>query len=197
MSQTSVEIPLFPLKTVLFPGGPLPLKIFEPRYVDMIGRCLKEGKGFGVLAIREGEEAEDDHVQVHHVGTMARIADWYRMEDGLLGITAVGEARFYLQSLRAQPDGLNLGEVEFIEPDTRVTVPNRFRPLVGLLESIMGDMGMRYSEVERDFEDAGWLGCRLAEVLPLSLEQRQMCLESSDPLQRLEIIYPLLENLSS
>lgn len=194
MSDSSVEIPLFPLNTVLFPDGVLPLKIFEPRYLDMVGRCLREGRGFGVVTIREGGET-GMLASIHQIGTMARIDDWFQLEDGLLGIKAVGESRILVESVRRQSDGLNLGCVQFVEAEVELSVPDRFRSLVLLLENVLSEMQGQFGETEPNFEDASWVGYRLAEVLPLSLEQRQLCLEVSDPIQRLEIIAPLLESL--
>jgi hypothetical protein len=190
----SMEIPLFPLNTVLFPDGILPLKIFEPRYLDMIGRCLRENRGFGVVSIREGGEI-GTLASVHQIGTLARIDDWFQLEDGLLGIKAVGEGRFLVESVRRQSDGLNVGSVQFIEAETAMSVPERYRGLVVLLQNVMSEMAEQFAGMDRHFEDASWVSCRLAEVLPLSLEQRQLCLEVSDPIQRLEIIAPLLESL--
>ena len=91
-----MQVALFPLNTVLFPGGPLPLRVFEPRYLDMISRCMKEDAPFGVLLIRDGHEAGP--ATTHHVGTLARVTDWYQGSDGLLGITAIGTERFRLHS---------------------------------------------------------------------------------------------------
>lgn len=193
MQGSRIEIPLFPLRTVLFPGGPLPLRIFETRYLDMIGRCLKDERGFGVLAIRDGSEAGT--AEVHQVGTLGSIVDWYQFDDGLLGITVVGQTRFMLHSIRQQQDGLNLGQVDFLEPEPETAIPERFNDLLMLLQRIMSELEAQYRFVEKDFDDAGWVGCRLAEVLPLSLEQKQMCLEMSDPIKRLEVLMPLVEHL--
>ena len=189
-----MEIPLFPLNTLLFPDGVLPLKIFEPRYLDMIGRCLREGRGFGVVSIRDGGET-GTLTSVQQVGTMARIDDWFQLEDGLLGIKAVGEGRFLVEAVRRQSDGLNVGAVKFIEAETAMAVPDRFRTLVVLLENVMSEMADQFGTMEKHFEDASWVSCRLAEVLPLSQDQRQLCLEVSDPVQRFEIIAPILESL--
>lgn len=193
MHGSHIEIPLFPLRTVLFPGGPLPLRIFETRYLDMIGRCLKDERGFGVLAIRDGSESGS--AEVHQVGTLANIVDWYQFDDGLLGITVVGQSRFVLHSVRQQDDGLNLGEVDFLEPETEVELPERYHDLLMLLQNVMSELEAQYRFVEKDYGDAGWVGCRLAEVLPLSLEQKQMCLEISDPIRRLDVLKPFVENL--
>jgi len=195
MSPGTLEIPLFPLRTVLFPDGPLPLKIFETRYLDMIGKCLREERGFGVIAILHESETTAGDGDLAEVGTLARIADWYRMDDGLLGITAVGESRFFMHSARRQTDRLWVGDINLIEPDVRMSVPSQYRPLITLLEKTLAENNFHYQHTGREFEDAAWVGCRLAEMLPLSLSQRQMCLETTDPLQRLEIIYPVLESV--
>src|SRR5687768_15209514 len=102
----SVVLPLFPLNTVLFPGGPLRLRIFEPRYLDMVSRCMRESSSFGVALITEGKEAGGT-ARTTGVGTTARIVDFERLDDGLLGITARGEQRFTIEDVRTQSDGLN------------------------------------------------------------------------------------------
>lgn len=193
VTDSRAEIPLFPLRTVLFPGGPLPLRIFETRYVDMIGRCLKDEIGFGVVALKDSDETGSG--EVHQVGTLARIIDWYQFDDGLLGITALGETRFLLRGIRRQEDGLNLGEVDFLEAEPELPLPERFYPLLALLENVLSELEAQYRFVEKQFEDAGWIGCRLAEVLPLSIEQKQMCLEISDPVKRLEVLASVVESL--
>jgi len=190
VTDKKLEIPLFPLRTVLFPGGPLPLRIFETRYLDMVGRCLKDDIGFGVVALKEGEGA----AEVHLVGTLARIIDWYQFDDGLLGITALGESKFLLRSRRQQHDGLNIGQVDFLEAEADMELPERYRPMLALLQSILGELEAQYRFVEKHFGDASWVGCRLAEVLPLSIEQKQMCLEINDPLKRLDMLMPVVEN---
>lgn len=190
-----LEIPLFPLQTVLFPGGPLPLRIFEPRYVDMVSRCLKTGVGFGVLLIRSGEETGS--AATHDIGTVASIVDWDQLSDGTLGVVVLGGARFVLRSARRQEDGLNLGEVELLEPEPTVPLPSRFADMSRLLEGVFEDLGPHYRHVTPDFEDAGWVGCRLAELLPIDIEHKQHCLELFDPVARLEYLEPLLKGLGS
>ena len=107
-----MEVPLFPLRTVLYPGGPLPLRIFEQRYLDMISRCMKTDSPFGVLLIRKGSESGP--AETFDIGTLARITDWYQGSDGLLGVTATGTERFRLLSGRRESDGLLVGEVELL-----------------------------------------------------------------------------------
>lgn len=178
-----MQIPLFPLNTVLFPGGPLPLRIFEPRYIDMISRCMKESAPFGVLLIREGHEAGP--ATVHEVGTLAGISDWYQGSDGLLGITAVGEQRFRLVSSEQQSDGLNIGEIEMIAPEPEMPLPVAFARMLPILEHVLDDLGKLYASLERRHDDAVWVSYRLMEILPVDLEEKQASLASSDTLARL------------
>ena len=107
-----MQVPLFPLNTVLFPGGPLPLRIFEPRYLDMLSRCMKADAPFGVVLIREGGEVGP--ATTREVGTLATVTDWYKGSDGILGVTAVGTQRFRLLSAERLADGLNVGDVEIL-----------------------------------------------------------------------------------
>jgi Lon protease-like protein len=185
------EIPLFPLNTVLFPGGPLPLRIFEPRYVDMVRRCMREGAPFGVLLIRAGAEA-GAVTSTADVGTSARIVDFNPMQDGLLGITCVGDRRFRVVSRRTQSDGLNLGEVDWLSDSADATLPDEHRHLSELLGKVLPELGDLYSVVERKFDDTAWVAARLAEILPISLVDKQGFLELDDPRERLARLAPLI-----
>lgn len=188
------EIALFPLQTVLYPRGPLSLRIFETRYLDMVSRCLKEEQGFGVCLIREGSETGT--AQIHMIGTLARIRDWSQGPDGLLHILAWGERRFQVESLRKQPDGLNLGQVEWLPDEPAAALPEARQHLAELLRQIIAQVGGPYEGAEGFYADAGWVGSRLAELLPISLPQRQYLLELNDPLKRLEIIATLVQSLA-
>ncbi|MBT8103310.1 MAG: LON peptidase substrate-binding domain-containing protein [Gammaproteobacteria bacterium] len=188
-----MEIPLFPLRTVLFPGGPLPLRIFESRYIDMISRCMKDESPFGVVLIREGQE--DGPATTYEVGTLATITDWYQGSDGLLGVTAAGAQRFRLLSGRQQADGLNIGKVEVIEPEPAITLPAEYASLEKILEGVLDDLGRLYESLDRSFDDAVWVSYRLVEILPIQLEQKQEFLESNDTLARLERISQLLNTV--
>lgn len=111
----TASIALFPLNIVLFPDGPLPLRIFETRYVDMVGRCMRKGDGFGVALIREGNEVGP--AETYDVGTIARIMDFNQLPDGLLGLSCVGLQRFRIMRRSLAPDGLNLAEIEPLAPE--------------------------------------------------------------------------------
>ena len=189
-----MQVPLFPLSTVLFPGGPLPLRIFEARYVDMIGRCMKNDEPFGVLLIREGQEAAGP-ATTFEVGTLARIVDWYQGSDGLLGVTARGERRFRLLDAWREPDGLNVGEIELLPEELQLPLPEEYRPMAKILAGVLDDLGRLYEDFERRLDDAGWVTNRFVEILPIDLEEKQLCLEQSDPVERLRLVRDVLKNV--
>ena len=189
------EIALFPLNTVLFPGGPLPLRIFEPRYLDMVRHCLREERGFGVVLIREGSEVGP--AEFEPVGTLARIVDFNTLPGGLLGLSNVGERRFRVRERRRQRDGLNVGAVEWLDAEPAHALPSEYGHLPGILDSLLRESADLYGQVERRPDDATWVGYRLAELLPLTLPSRQFCLELEDPLRRLQLLSALVRPASS
>lgn len=182
------ELPLFPLNTVLFPGGPLPLRIFEPRYLDMVSRCLREQTGFAVVLIGEGEEATGA-TSFAATGTEARIVDFDRLEGGLLGISCIGRERVRIVEAWREADGLNRGRVLDIGADPVVPVPPEQAWLGEVVMQVLPEAGDTYRHVERR-DDAAWIGNRLAEMLPLSLADKQTLLELTDPLERLAALEP-------
>lgn len=192
MNDAVRELPLFPLNTVLFPGGPLPLRIFETRYVDMVRRCLREETGFGVVLIAEGREAGGP-ARFVEVGTEASIIDFDRLEGDLLGIRCRGRERFRVLEAWRDTDGLNLGRIEPLTSQPGRVVPPQFTHLVTILRRILPELGELYASVERRFEDAAWVGHRLAELLPLATPDKQVLLEMDDPVARLEAIAPLIK----
>lgn len=188
-----MEVPLFPLRTVLYPGGPLPLRIFEPRYIDMISKCLKDDNPFGVLLIREGSET--GRASTYDVGTLARISDWYQGSDGLLGITAVGEQRFRLLSSKREASGLNVGKIALLPFASGSVLPEEFRPLANILSGVLDDLGRLYESLDKNYDDADWVGFRFAEILPISPQQKQSCLEADDALARLKMMRDVLDSV--
>ena len=183
MSAAS-ELPLFPLGTVLFPGGPLRLRIFEPRYLDMVRQCLRGSRPFGVVLILEGLEA-GAAASVATTGTSARLVDFDTLPDGLLGIDCLGEQRFRLCRRWQQADGLNVAEVDYLPDDAPCALPAELAHLGELLREVLPQLGERYAHVTAHYDDAGWVGNRWAEVLPLTSAERQQLLELADPLIRL------------
>ena len=186
-----MRVPLFPLNTVLFPGGPLPLRIFETRYIDMVKDCVKDDAPFGVLLIREG--GETGAATTHTVGTLARITDWYQGSDGLLGVTAVGEQRFRLLSSERLASGLNVGEIDVLPDEPFMPLPAEYKAMSEILSSVLDELGRLYESLDRRLDDASWVTSRFVEILPIDLEQKQLCLEQSDPLDRLKIVHALLK----
>jgi hypothetical protein len=182
------ELPLFPLNTVLFPGGPLPLRIFEPRYLDMVSRCLREQTGFAVVLLSGGEEASGA-TSFAATGTEARIVDFDRLEGGLLGISCIGRERVRIVEAWREADGLNRGRVLDIGADPVLPVPSDQAWLSEVVMQVLPDAAETYRHVERR-DDAAWVGNRLAEMLPLSLSDKQTLLEMTDPLERLVALEP-------
>jgi uncharacterized protein len=179
-----MEIPLFPLNTVIFPGGMLPLRIFEPRYLDMVSNCLRTDTGFGVCLIKSGRETGQP-AEIHAIGTLCKIVDWTTLPDGLLGITAYGERKFLVAKSRVQADHLLVGEINLTPEEAGKPLPVEFKPLGELLERVIAELGPPYSNFAESYRQAGWVGARLAELLPLNLVVKQRLLEMDDPHARL------------
>ncbi len=195
-SATHATLPLFPLNTVLFPGGPLRLRIFEPRYLEMVSRCLREDSGFGVALIVTGREAGGP-AQTVQIGTLARIVDFEQLDDGLLGITARGERRFRIMHVHQESDGLNVCQVEWREEEERAEVPSPQAVLAELLRRALEQIGPAYGEITPAYEDATWVGMRLAEILPLAAIERQEMLELNDGPERLRWLQSRLNILEA
>ncbi len=151
---------------------------------------MKSDTPFGVLLIRRGEEA--GQASTFDVGTLAQISDWYQGSDGLLGVTAVGEQRFRLLSSERQHDGLNIGEIDLIPPEADMALPDEYVAMPKILANVLDNLGRLYESLERRFDDAVWVTYRFVEILPIDLEQKQECLESSDTQARLELVHELL-----
>ena len=186
-----MNIALFPLSIVLFPEGPLPLRIFETRYVDMVRRCMRDASNFGVLLIREGNEVGP--ASTFDVGTSAQIMDFHQLSDGLLGLSCVGRRRFRVQSRQLQSDGLNLADVAWLDTEPQVPVPQRHAHLAELIQNVLPQLGEVYASMEMRLDDASWVGNRLAEILPIDAADKQFCLELEDPVERLDFLAPLIQ----
>ena len=184
------DLPLFPLNTVLFPGGRLPLRLFEQRYLTMTKTCLKENSRFGVCLIREGNEVGTAAVPAE-VGTLALIADWDMPQLGVLQVIAQGEGRFRILERRVQPDGLARARVELIADDADGPVPPACARCARLLGRLLGEAPDAIAPPHR-LDSASWVGMRLAELLPLPLESKQELLELTDARARLERLTGLL-----
>tara|TARA_Y100000590_G_scaffold385302_1_gene457320 strand:+ start:3259 stop:3843 length:585 start_codon:yes stop_codon:yes gene_type:complete len=180
-------LPLFPLKSVLFPCGPLKLRIFEPRYLAMISSCLRENSGFGVLLITDGEEAGNSETVA--TGTIAKIVDWDQGRDCLLGITAEGQQKFRLNSSEKRADGLYIGKVQEISDEPNIPVPDKYAHLVNILKEVLDTLDVPiYKNILKKYDNAAWVGHRLSEIMPLNLANKQSSLAMDDPLERLKFL---------
>ena len=184
------DLPIFPLRTILFPDSKLPLRIFEPRYIDMVSRSMREDSEFGIILSRESTDPK--MFETYDTGTLAKIIDWDQGGDGLLGITTLGTQKFRLKELNKQEDGLNIGSIERIEKEGDYKPLKEFTHLVELLHAILDDVNI-YDDDEKRFDSASWISYRFAEILPLRIEDKQKCLEIDDPIIRLNFLEPLIK----
>ena len=195
--MSTIEIPLFPLRTVLFPGGYLPLRIFEQRYLTMVRDCARTDTGFGVCLIREGEEAVSP-VKTAQVGTHAHIVDWYTLEDGLLGVSATGTVRFMTENTWQDDDGLFRAEIRVLPEPSACSVPEAYSVLSDVLGRFMDKVAHQYPDyTPGHLQDAVWVGYRLSELLPLGGIEKQHLLELSDPLERLQQLVDIIPRFQS
>ncbi|MBD9667507.1 LON peptidase substrate-binding domain-containing protein [Variovorax sp. VRV01] len=200
------SLPLFPLGTVLFPDGVLPLRIFEVRYLDMIGKCRKADAPFGVVSLTSGSEVRKAGAEAESfaaVGTLAVIREFDSPQSGLLQIECVGTQRFRVRTAELQKYGLWVAEVEAMAEDTALEIPGdlqhtatALRRLVDTLEErrrAQGAEALRLPVGEPyRFDDCGWVANRWCELVPMQLELRQRLMELDSPLMRLELVSDLL-----
>lgn len=180
-----LELPLFPLNAVLFPGGRLRLKVFEARYLDMAATCLRQGSPFGVCLIKQGEEVGPAAIP-EAVGSRARIVSADMETPGVMLIEAHGEGRFVLESTRLEANQLLVGQIRDKDDEASAPVPAHCRAALTLLGAVAARQPDANLGEMRD--DATWVGFRLAEVLPLKASARQAMLEMNDGVKRLEIL---------
>ena len=185
------DLALFPLNTVLFPGGRLPLRIFEQRYMEMAKTCLRDGAPFGVCLIREGSEVGTPATH-ENLGCLARITQWDMQQLGLLQLVTQGGERFRVLAKRIRADGLILADIELLAETADTPMPEKFRACRQLLERIVAEHGERLFAKPFQLDSSAWVAARLAEVLPLPPAARQKLLELDDSQKRLEILQRLL-----
>jgi hypothetical protein len=194
------DLPLFPLGSVLFPGGELDLQIFEVRYLDMVARAWKTKQPFGVVGLIQGREvrqrtAQDEGFateQFYNLGTLAHIEEFERPQAGLIFIRCKAGRRFSLSESRQLTHGLWVGQALLLEPDPKVAVPPDLLPVQEALRTV----AERWPAAQaQDWDDAGWLSNRCAELLPMPLKTKQQMMALDNPLLRLELMGDLLDML--
>jgi Lon protease-like protein len=190
----TLEIPIFPLGTVLYPAGRLPLRIFEPRYVGMTRACLRDNSVFGVTLIRAGYEVGKPAVP-HEIGCTARIVEWSDPVPGQFLLEARGETVFRIRERWTSESGLIVARVELEEPADPMPLPARHAALGELLRKLMRELGEAHFPQPQRMEDAAWVGNRLCELLPVPPERKQKLLETHDPLAVLAGVEEALKQL--
>jgi len=201
-----MQLPLFPLNTVLFPGGVLPLRVFEARYMDMVRACMKDSAPFGVVLITKGGEVGTP-AATETVGTLARIAAWDMPRLGLLHLRAIGGDRFRIAQTEVKADGLQVATVEPVAPDDDLPLQEQYLPCADLLRRVIADV---VSQRAADDDEAGdpinaipfespyrldssvWVGNRLCEFMPIALRAKQKLMELQDAAARLELVQRFL-----
>jgi len=185
-------LPLFPLNTLVFPGGRLPLRVFEQRYLDMVKQAIADNTPFGICAIREGAEVGAPAVP-YTIGTRVLITDWDMPQTGILHIDTQAQERFVIRSIHAEPNGLLIGTVESVSVEAATAIPDDLLLAAEILRQIVNEYGDAHFPAPHDFDDAVWVGYRLSEVLPLKLSTKQNLLEMNDSVERLRILSEILK----
>jgi hypothetical protein len=198
---TLQSLPLFPLGTVLFPGGVLPLRIFEVRYLDMIGKCHKAGAPFGVVSLTHGSEVQKpgSSESFSSVGTLASIIDYEAPRPGLMTIRAGGTQRFRITSRDQLKHGLWIADVEQVPDDMKVAIPEDLQVASTALKQLIHSLEQKSAGKEPlplqppwHLDDCGWVANRWCELLPLPVALKQRLMELDNPLVRLELVSDVL-----
>jgi Lon protease-like protein len=201
-NTTTQKIPLFPLGTVLFPDGVIALKIFEARYLDMIKQCLREKTEFGVISIIKNLDTdhESSAVSFSNIGTLALIEDFDPVQPALYMTKSFGTQRFKLLSSTQESNGLWIGDIELLEKDPHIPIPQEHQKVAQLLDEIISViqsedlLGEALFKKPFKVDDCGWVSNRLAELLPISLLQKNHLLAQTNPRIRLDLISEIIED---
>jgi len=197
---TLQSLPLFPLGTVLFPEGVLPLRIFEVRYLDMIGRCHKAGAPFGVVLLTQGIEVRQPGAteSFSHVGTLATISEFESPRPGLMMVRAIGAQRFRITSSDQLRHGLWVADVQRLDADIVVPIPDDLKVTATALEKLIHSLELKSGAEQMPMQgpwrldDCGWVANRWCELLPLPVQLKQRLMELDNPLVRLELVSDVL-----
>jgi|TARA_B100000959_G_scaffold38544_1_gene37570 hypothetical protein len=197
------EIPIFPLRVVMFPGGRLDLQIFERRYLDLVSHCMRNDNGFGICLLKEGEETikEGTKQTIHRTGTYVSIVDWDQLENTLLGITVEGSSKFRVEECWQADSGVLHAKVTFSDTDSvgkeMILLDDQFAALADLLQNLENHPLVEQKKLTIDYNNLWDLGWRLSELIPIEVEQQQQLLEMDDPWERIENIEQLVSDLAN
>ncbi|WP_353233013.1 LON peptidase substrate-binding domain-containing protein [Pseudomonas helleri] len=190
-----MKLPLFPLSTVLFPGCVLDLQVFEARYLDMIARCMKQGGGFGVVCILEGSETGDIEPDIAGIGCEARVSDFQKQDNGLLGIRVEGGRRFEVLNTELQRDNLLVADVQWLDEIPEQPLQEEDQDLLALLKALAEHPMVAALNMNTEVSGQQSLANQLAYLLPFAEEDKVDLLQVDDPQQRLDGIQALLEEM--
>lgn len=196
---TGDKVPVFPLKTVLFPGSSLPLQIFEPRYLDMVRYCVQNDTGFIITLLQSGPEVSSKQaatIAIHNIGTYANIIDFQQLSNGLLGVTVFGEKRVLIDNTETLDNHLVIAEVSDYVEEIETPVPDNFSDLSLLLSNLLDQPAIMDYYDRPKLKDAVDISWRLSELLPLSFDTKQQLLATEYAVQRLHILKVSVEKLT-
>lgn len=191
----NADIPLFPLNSVVCPGGRIPLQLFEPRYLRMLADCMKASTGFVIVLIREGSEVGES--KFYHTGTRVKIVDFQQLENGLLGVTVEGESKVHISESYKDANGLYRGRIAEVAHESSIELPNEHSELVGILQALVKHPAVDDLNMSINFDDGRDVGWRLTELLPIAKAEKQYLLELTDPRCRLDRISEFLAHFDA
>lgn len=194
--MTHLIRPLFPLGSIVLPGGRLPLQLFEQRYLNMLSQVTGRDQGFVIVLMREPGPGSPSGESFHDIGTLVEVVDFSPLDNGLLGITVAGNHKVCIRRHWQEKDGLNRGELEALEEEPEVATPARYIELENVLRALVQHPAVAALAMDIDYRDARQLGWRLTELLPLEREHKQRLVSCEDPLRRLEQIHHWMESIS-
>ena len=188
------NIPIFPLKSIVLPGGLFPLRIFERRYIDMITECMKEEEGF-CIALTKTEEPNLYVTDIYEYGSFVKITDWSQLNDGLLGITVEGKNIVKILKSNLNDSGLLNGTIEYLESEKEYMIPQKYLILSKFYRKIYPGIKNFIDFKEEKYADASWIGFRLTECLPLDLSTKVSLMSIDNAIDRLEMINTIIHKL--
>lgn len=187
-------MPLFPLGNLVFPGGHLPLRIFEPRYHDMVRLCLREGRGF-VVCPPARQQSGQRYTPPQDIGTYVEICDFDALDDGMLGITAAAKMRVRIANSYMARDGLWLGSIDRLASEPDAELPERYAHLAELATELVAELGPPFDTATPEPRSARWVGNRLAELLPIPLDVKAALLEMNSPVDRVAQVAQFVQQM--
>ena len=188
------SIPLFPLKSIVLPGGIFPLRIFERRYINMVKDCIKNDTGFCIVLTRNNSNNKyiDD---VYNYGCLVKITDWDQLEDGLLGITVSGQSKIHVIDCGLNENDLLCGNIEAVPDEKEYMIPQKYLILSKFYKRIYPGIKNFISYKRERYSDATWIGFRLTECLPLDSSTKNKLIATNDAIERLEKLYEIVNRV--